>query len=248
MLRLKKPVVFLDFETTGTNVAEDKIVQIAMLKVHPSGEKEVKKTLVNPGKPIPPGATKVHGITDEMVENSPSFKQLSKGILAFIAGCDLAGYNSDRFDIPLLMEELDRVGVSWPEPGEDLVTIDCYLFEKHLNSHTLEATYLRRTGKKLEGAHDAMSDVEGTFEVLFRQLDEVGEKSPEEIAQLYRGDDNRIDFAGKMILIEDVPCWSFGKNQGKPVLDDKQYCDWVLRADFAAETKNKLKAILNEQE
>lgn len=156
-MNIERPIVFFDLETTGTDIAKDRIVQIGAIKIAPNGDKEVKNVLVNPTIPIPEGASAVHGIYDKDVQDKPLFKQIAKSMLQWLQACDLAGYNSDNFDIPLLAEEFARVGIEFPE--QDCVYIDIIKIERLINSHKLGETYQRYTGKELTDAHDALADV-----------------------------------------------------------------------------------------
>ncbi len=242
---LEKPIVFFDLETTGVNTVKDRIVQIALLKIMPNGEQEQKKTLVNPQMDIPAEATEVHGITNEMVVGAPLFSQIAKSLAEQLHGCDIAGYNSDNFDVPLLIEEFSRAGIEYPQAGEQISFVDVLKLERKVNSHKLEETYKRYTGKELDGAHDALNDVIATAEILFAQLEKIGEQlSPAQIDELCQGDKKRHDYAGKLYEVEGVVYWSFGKHKDTPVKDEPQYADWVLRSDFPADTKNKIRKIL----
>lgn len=248
---ISKPIVFLDLETTGTEITKDKIVQIALIKIYPDGEQVKKCILLNPGRPIPAGATEVHGITDEMVANSPTFGKISKSLAEQIHDCDVGGFNSDSFDIPLLIEEFNRVGIVYPAPGTELSTIDVYSMEKKLNSHKLGETYKRYFNEELTDAHDALADTAATVKIFFAQLQKIGgEKTIQEIQAVYQGDNNRFDLAGKMYQSEGVIYWSFGKHKDKAVLEthntDPQYTDWILRSEFSIETKNKIKKLIQD--
>ena len=240
-MKLEKPIVFFDLETTGVSVGTDKIVQIACVKVNTDLSKEEKKMLINPQIPIPASATEVHGITDEMVKDAPLFKQIAKGLNEFMAGCDLGGYNSDNFDIPLLIEEFKRAGLDFPT--WELNFLDVLKYERLLNPQKLEAVYKRYTGKDLDGAHDALNDVRATIEIL--EFQTAGkELSTKEIDEFCQEDKKRFDYAGKMYVKDEIVLWSFGKNMNKPVLDDLGYVEWVLNQDFPTQTKEKIKQLL----
>lgn len=253
MLKLSKPIVFFDLETTGTSVTEDRIVQIATLKVFPDGTIVIKEKLINPGRPIPKEASEVHGITDEDVKERPSFKNISKGLHEELEGCYLGGYNSDQFDIPLLSAEFERCEIIFPSVGT--TPLDVLKIERIVNSHKLGETFKRYTGEDLDGAHDAKADITATrrvflmqiprlFEIMKSQIEGLEELTPEAIDSFCQGDRQRFDFAGKAYIKEGVVYWSFGKCLNKPVLDDRNYLNWVLGSDFPSETKNKLKALL----
>jgi len=168
-LNLKNPLVFLDLETTGINITTDRIVEIALLKVHPDGREEERQQLINPGIPIPPEASSIHGITDEAVKDAPSFKEVAKIYAKFIEGCDLAGFNSTRFDIPLLTEEFLRVGLDVDLKKHKFV--DVQVIYHRMEKRTLSAAYKFYLLKDLENARSAMADPKATYEVLKAWLD-----------------------------------------------------------------------------
>jgi DNA polymerase-3 subunit epsilon len=168
-LKLSRPICFFDLETTGTNIAKDRIVEIAILKVHPNGNKESRSWLVNPGIPIPPEVSAIHGITDEKVAGEPTFKDLSREISQMIQGCDLAGFNSNRFDIPLLAEELLRADLDFDM--KNTVAVDVQTIFHKMEKRTLGAAYQFYCGKELTDAHSAVADTRATYEVLMSQLD-----------------------------------------------------------------------------
>ena len=168
-LNLTKPIVFFDLETTGVNIATDRIVEIAVLKVFPNGNKESKTWLVNPEMEIPQGSIDVHGITNEKVVTEPTFKELASTVSEMIAGCDLAGFNSNRFDIPLLAEELMRAGIDFDMKDRKAIDVQVIFHKKE--QRTLGAGYQFYCGKELEGAHGAAADTNATYEILLAQLD-----------------------------------------------------------------------------
>ena len=168
-LELTKPLCFFDLETTGTAIAKDRIVEMAVLKVHPNGTREMKEWRVNPEQPIPLEASNVHGITDEMVANEPTFKELSKEIYSYIKGCDLAGYNSDRFDIPLLVEELLRAEI--PFDFKNIKTVDVQTIFHKMEARTLSAALRFYCSQDLKDAHTAQADTQATHDVLIAQLE-----------------------------------------------------------------------------
>lgn len=257
MIKLLKPIVFFDLETTGTSISTDRICQIGITKVFPDGTSESKSFYVNPQMPIPKEATNVHGITDEMVKDAPTFARISKALKEKLADSDIGGYNSDNFDIPLLSQEFSRCEIDFPDEGTN--TIDVYKVEKIVNSHKLGETYKRYTGTELENSHDASVDTEATrivFEHQMKRLIEVlgenienfdGNVTTELIDIFCQGDEKRFDFAGKTYEKDGVVYWSFGKCMNKPVLDDRGYLNWVLSNDFPIETKRKLKSLLIEK-
>ena len=168
-LELTKPLCFFDLETTGTAIAKDRIVEMAVLKVHPNGTREMKEWRVNPEQPITLEASNVHGITDEMVANEPTFKELSKEIYSYIKGCDLAGYNSDRFDIPLLVEELLRAEI--PFDFKNIKTVDVQTIFHKMEARTLSAALRFYCSQDLKDAHTAQADTQATHDVLIAQLE-----------------------------------------------------------------------------
>lgn len=241
MFEFKKPIVFFDTETTGVDVVKDRIVQLAVIKIEPDGTREEKTVLFNPEMPIPEEATNVHGITDDDVANEPIFAKKAKSIAQFFSGCDIAGYNSDKFDIPILVEEMNRSGIQFPEDGS--FTLDIYSIEKVINSHTLSETYKRYTGKELEGAHDASADTNATIDVFMAQVNKIKElnKSDEldlqEIKEMYQGDKIIADFAGKFYFKKGELYFNFGKHRDKMVVEEKGYVKWMLNSDFPTQTK-----------
>lgn len=248
-MQITKPIVIFDLETTGVNTVTDRIVQIAIMKINENGEQETANRLINPQMPIPKSATEIHGITDEMVKDAPAFKEIAKSLFDIFDGCDVGGYNSDNFDVPLLMEEFNRAAIQYPAPGSEVVFIDVLKLERKINSHKLTDTYKRYTGKDLEGAHDAGNDVSATAEVLFLQLATFKkDMNAQEIANYCQGENPVFDYAGKMYKKDNAVYWAFGKNKDKRVRDDLQYADWVMRSDFPIDTKNKLKIIISGEE
>jgi DNA polymerase-3 subunit epsilon len=242
-MKLKKPIVFFDLETTGVDVSTARIVQIACIKINLDGSMEEKKMLINPTIPIPKEASEVHNITDEMVKDAPLFSQVAKGIYSFFKDCDIAGYNSDFYDVPLLCEEFSRISILFLDWEYNL--IDVLKYERLLRPNKLADVYKRYTGKDLEGSHDAMNDTKATIEILFKQIEGKEEITPAEIDEFCQGTKKRFDIAGKTYKNDEgVVFWSFGKNINKPVLEDKAYLEWVLKTDFPSETKFKLKQLL----
>lgn len=246
-LKLTKPICFFDLETTGTNIASDRIVEIAILKVYPNGNKESKTWLVNPEMPIPEESSAIHGITDDKVKNEPTFKQLSHDIFQLIRGCDLGGFNSNRFDIPLLAEELLRAGVDFDM--KNAVSVDVQTIFHKMEKRTLEAAYKFYCGKELIDAHSAQADTEATYEVLLSQLERYPEL-PKEIKQLaaFSSHNESVDFAG-FIQRDDsgTPVFGFGKHKGRRVTEvleqEPGYFGWMLNADFPLYTKKVLTQI-----
>lgn len=239
-MKLIKPIVFFDLETTGTNTTADRIVSIATIKIFPDGTREKKKKLINPGMPIPAGATAVHGITNDDVKDAPYFKQFAQSLLNYIAGCDLGGFNSDKFDIPLLGEELKRSGFDFPT--EQIARVDVLSLYRVLFPNTLTEIYKRLFGFEFDGAHDAEADVIATIEILEKLIEDKPEITPAEIDEFCQGENKRVDFYGALYEKDGVTYFAFGKNKDKDVRSDKGYNHWFLGADFPKETKEKLKA------
>lgn len=246
MLKLNKPIVFLDLETTGVNIAIDRIVEISLLKIHMDGTEEVRTFRVNPGIAIPPEATAVHGISDADVENAPSFKELASSIRDFIGNADMAGYNSNKFDIPLLIEEFLRVDVGFDDNRRYIDVLRIYTLMEKRN---LEAAYQFFCNKSLENAHSAEADVKATYEVLLGQLSKYeGElKNDVEYLHEFTKDGDFVDTGRRMVYKNGVEYFNFGKYNGRTVEDvflkEPQYFDWILNSDFPLHTKLKLKMI-----
>ena len=246
-LKLTRPICFFDLETTGTNVAKDRIVEISILKIFPNGNKESKTWLVNPEMVIPEEVVAIHGISNEKVANEPTFKQLSKEVYNMIKDSDLGGFNSDRFDIPLLAEELLRAGIDFDM--KNTVSVDVQTIFHKMEKRTLEAAYKFYCDKNLDNAHSAEDDTTATYEVLLSQLDRYPELE-NNIKKLSEFSRRRefVDFAGFIAMGEDgEEVFSFGKHKGKKVRDvlDKEpgYFGWMLNADFPLYTKKILTQI-----
>lgn len=246
-LQLTKPICFFDLETTGINVAKDRIVEISILKIFPNGNKESKTWLVNPEMPIPPEVVLVHGISNEKVANEPTFKQLSKEIYKMIKDSDLAGFNSDRFDIPLLAEEMLRADVDFDM--KHMVSVDVQTIFHKMEKRTLGAAYKFYCDKSLEDAHSAEADTLATYEVLLSQLDRYPELE-NNIKKLseFTTRKQSLDFAGFIGVNEDKePIFAFGKHKGKTVDEvmekEPGYFGWILNADFPLYTKKVLTKI-----
>ena len=246
-LNLKNPIVFFDLETTGVNIATDRIVEISYLKVYPNGKEECKTLRINPGIPIPPESTAVHGISDADVANCPTFKEVAKTIAREIEGCDLAGYNSNRFDIPLLVEELLRAGVDIDLSKRKMIDVQT-IFHK-MEQRTLSAAYKFYCDKDLNDAHTAEADTRATYEVLMSQLDRYPELQ-NDVAFLadYSSFNKNVDFAGRMVYDDKgVEVFNFGKYKGMSVSDvlkrDPGYYSWILNSDFTLNTKATLTKI-----
>lgn len=250
-LNLKKPICFFDLETTGVNVATDRIVEISILKVFPNGNKESYTWRVNPEIPIPPVVSEIHGITDEMVANEPPFRELARKIHDLLKDSDLAGFNSNRFDIPLLAEELLRASIDFDLKKMHSVDVQTIFHKKE--KRTLEAAYKFYCDKSLENAHSAEADTIATYEVLKAQLDTYDDLE-NDVASLARfsSHKNFADFAGYIgFNKEGMEVFSFGKHNGKKVTDvlekEPGYFGWLLNADFPLYTKKVLTRIKLEK-
>lgn len=247
-LQLTQPIAFIDLETTGINISTEKIIEIAIVKILPDGSKHAKRKLINPQMPIPAASTEIHGITDEMVKNAPTFKQAANEIKQFIENCDLAGYNSNRFDIPMLIEEFLRSGLEFSLVGKKL--LDVQKVFHMMEQRTLSAAYKFYCNKLLENAHSAEVDATATWEVLEAQVErypQIG-NTVESIVK-FTGEDDIVDFARRFIKEKGIEIFNFGKHKGKPVTqvlkEEPQYYDWMMKGDFPMNTKQKLTEILN---
>lgn len=248
MIQLTKPLAFIDLETTGVNLACDRIVEIAIVKIMPDRSQHIKHKLLNPTIPIPKGSSDIHGITDEMVQTAPTFKDVANELKQFIDNSDLSGYNSNRFDIPLLMEEFLRVGLHIDMTDRKLIDVQ-QIFHM-MERRTLSAAYQFYCNKKLEDAHSAEADAAATWEILEAQLkryDNLG-NTVNSILE-FTGEEKFVDFARRFVMENDVEVFNFGKHKGKPVTDvlkaEPQYYDWMMRGDFPLHTKQKLTEIFN---
>ena len=258
-LHLKNPLIFFDLETTGTNISRDKIVEIAAVKVLPNGEKITHVQLVNPLIPIPAEVSLIHGITDEDVKNAPPFKNIAKELARFFEGCDLAGFNIIKFDVPLLVEEFLRAGVDFETSNKKL--LDAQKIFHLMEKRNLSSAYKFYCNKDLQDAHSALADTMATVEVFEEQIkkyeghevkDLVGNvigKIENEMGVIHRiTNQNMVDLAGRMIYNEqDEEIFNFGKHKGKRVIDvfknEPAYYDWILNSDFPLDTKRKLTQI-----
>ena len=241
-LNLKKPIIFFDLETTGVDVTHDRIVEISMIKVLPSGEQIEKTRRVNPRIPIPAEATAVHHITDADVANEPSFRQIAKSLANEMVGCDIAGFNSNRFDIPMLDQEFQRAGVKFDFTKARFVDVQTIFHKKE--QRTLVAAYRFYCGKELDGAHSANADTRATLEVLKSQLDRYDDL-PNDIEELSKFSqiNRNVDFMGRLIYNDDdKEVINFGKYKGKIAEDiirkEPSYYDWIMKSDFAQNTKD----------
>ncbi len=243
-LNLRNPLVFFDLETTGINPSTDRIVEICYLKVNPNGTEESKTILVNPGMPIPAQATAIHGISDADVANCPTFKEIAKVLARDIEGCDLAGYNSNRFDIPLLAEEFLRAEVDIDFSKRKFVDVQT-IFHK-MEQRTLAAALKFYCDQDLEDAHSAEADTKATYEVLKAQLDRYPNlQNDVNFLSEFSTHNKNVDFAGRIVYNEKgVEVFNFGKYRGKSVVEvlknDLGYYGWMMNGDFSLHTKKVL--------
>jgi DNA polymerase-3 subunit epsilon len=246
-LKLRRPLAFIDLETTGINVSADRIVEISVLKLNPNGNEEWLTTRINPEMPIPPKSSAIHGITDKDIADSPTFKEIAKKLAAFLEGTDLAGYNAIKFDIPVLAEEFLRANIDFNFLKRKYVDVQVIFHKKE--QRTLSAAYQFYCNKDLENAHSSEADTEATFEVLKAQLDRYKdlENDVEKLAD-YSSYNNLVDFAGRIIYDENgVETFNFGKHKGRPVeivfKEEPSYYSWMMNGDFPLYTKKILTEI-----
>lgn len=246
-LNLRNPLVFFDLETTGISIVRDRIVEISFVKVFPNGKEESYTRRVNPGMPIPSESTAIHGITDDDVKDCPVFKEIAKSLAAQIEGCDLAGYNSNRFDIPMLAEEFLRADVEIDLNRRKFVDVQT-IFHK-MEQRTLGAAYKFYCNKSLENAHTAEADTVATYEVLKAQLDRYPDlKNDVAYLSQFSSFNDNVDFAGRMIYNDKgEEIINFGKYKGRLVTEvlktDLGYYAWIMNGDFTLNTKKMLTEI-----
>ncbi len=246
-LKLRRPIAFIDLETTGINVSSDRIVEISVLKITTDGKEEWISTRINPEMPIPPKSTAIHGITDKDVVNSPTFKGIAKNLTAFLEGTDLAGYNAIKFDIPVLAEEFLRANIDFNFRKRKYVDAQVIFHKKE--QRTLSAAYLFYCNRELENAHSSKADTQATYEVLKSQLDRYKdlENDVEKLADI-SSYNSIVDFAGRIIYDENgIEIFNFGKHKGKPVetvfREEPSYYSWMMNGDFPLYTKKILTEI-----
>lgn len=247
-LNLKNPLIFFDLETTGINIATDRIVELCYIKVYPNGNEESKSMRINPEMHIPEASSAIHGIFDADVKDCPTFKQVAKELAATIEGCDLAGFNSNRFDIPMLAEEFLRADINIDFTKRKFIDVQ-NIYHK-LEKRTLSAAYKYYCGKDLENAHSALADTQATYEVLKAQLDKYPDQLENDVQFLadFSKMTNNVDFAGRIIYNENgVEVFNFGKYKGMPVCEvlqkDSGYYGWMMQGDFTRNTKQVLTQI-----
>ena len=245
-LKLERPIVFFDLETTGLQISKDRIVEIAIMKIYPNGNTESKSWLVNPTIPIPQDSTEIHGIKDEDVKNEPTFKQIANDIYSIIKNCDLAGYNSNKFDIPLIAEEFLRAGINFNMDNRKSIDVQ-NIFHK-LESRTLSAAYQFYCGKELKNAHSAKTDTIATYEILIAQLNKYKEleNNIDFLAGFSERGGKSADMAGFIKFNEQgEKVINFGKYRNISLKqiwkDNPGYFSWINQADFPLFTKNVMK-------
>ena len=252
LLDLKRPIVFLDLETTGINIRTDRIVEISVIKYNPDGTEIEKTKRVNPRIPIPARASEVHGIRDEDVADEPGFHSYAKGFLDFLEGCDMGGFNVLRFDIPLLQEEFKRSGLTWDLT--DINVIDPMVIFHKKEPRDLNAAYEKYCGKPLEGAHQALQDARAAKEILLGQIAYYGDIG-ETVEQLHIFCSQRraewIDDKGNLVNTQSGPALGFGKYSGYLVSEvlknDLQYLEWMLEGDFDPKVKETITEVMHSQ-
>ena len=243
-LNLKNPLVFIDLETTGVDIVKDRIVEIALLKLKPNGQSEVKVHRVNPTVPIPAEATAIHGITDEDVKDKPTFQEIAKSLANMMEGCDLAGFNSSKFDFPLLAEEFLRADIDFDFQKRKFIDVQT-IFHK-MERRTLEAAYKFYCDKDLTDAHSAKADTMATYEVLKAQLDRYPELENDiNFLSEFSYHKQNADLAGRIIFDENgIEVFNFGKHKGKSVegilSTEPSYYSWVMNGEFPLYTKKVL--------
>jgi DNA polymerase-3 subunit epsilon len=249
MLSLIRPIAFLDLETTGVNLSTDRIVEIAVVKIMPDHTRQVKRKLLNPEMQIPVASSDIHGITNEMVKDAPTFKQAGNEIKQFLQDCDLGGYNSNRFDIPILMEEFLRAGMDVDLSNRRMIDVQHIFYS--MEPRTLTAAYKFYCQKELVNAHSAEADINATIEVFMSQLERYNQlgNNVDSILSVI-GEEKIVDYARRFSFDDKgVEVFNFGKYKGKSVSDvlksEPHYYDWMMRGDFPLHTKQKLTEIMN---
>jgi len=243
-LELKRPLVVFDLETTGINISNDRIIEIGYIKLFPDGREEVKTIRVNPQIPIPADSTKIHGIVDADVADKPKFVEIAKDLAEIFRGCDFAGFNSNKFDFPMLVEEFLRCNIDFET--ENRKFIDAQRIFHVMEKRNLAAAYKFYCNKEIENHHSAEADTRTTLEVLIAQINRYSElENNVNFLHEFSGQGNNVDLAGRIIFnAQGQETFNFGKHKGKLVADvfksDPGYYDWMMRGDFALETKRKL--------
>ncbi|MCK6612128.1 MAG: 3'-5' exonuclease [Bacteroidia bacterium] len=246
-LNLKRPLVVFDLETTGISISTDRIVEIALIKIHPDGKEESRVMKINPGMPIPPESTAIHGISDADVANAPKFEEVARELAEFMKNCDFAGFNSNKFDFPLLVEEYLRAGIDFDV--ENRKFIDAQRIFHVMEPRNLAAAYKFYCDKSLENAHSAEADTRATLEVLKAQIDKYEQlKNDVDYLHSFSGQSKNVDLAGRMVYNDQgKEVFNFGKHRGKLVeqvlKQDQGYYQWMMDGDFSRDTKRRLTQI-----
>ncbi len=248
-LQLERPIAFIDLETTGLSVANDRIVEIAILKVNKDGSKTTRTHRVNPEMPISEESTSIHGISNGDVVTEPTFNDLAPSLFKFLFDCDLGGYNSNKFDVPMLVEEFFRVGIEFDFQERKLVDVQ-NVFHK-MEQRTLKAAYKFYCNKEIENAHSAKADIEATYDVLIAQLAKYSELEPNiDFLSAFSKYQRTADIMGRIIFDDEGrECINFGKHKGKPVevvfKKEPGYFGWLMHGDFPKSTKKVFKDIMD---
>lgn len=248
-LQLTRPIIFFDLETTGTNISNDRIVEISLIKVTPQGEETTRTRRVNPGMPIPAEATAIHGISDSDVASEPRFEQIARSLAAIFNGCDIAGFNSNRFDIPMLKQEFDRAGVDFDLSDCKFVDVQT-IFHKR-EPRNLSAAYKFYCNSTLENAHSADADTRATFEILKAQLEKYPDL-PTDVDTLsaYTSFNKNVDLAGRLVYNDEgKEIINFGKHKGHSAEEvlkkEPGYFGWIMQGDFTLDTKKAFERVFN---
>ncbi len=248
-LKLKRPIACVDLETTGVSITQDRIVEISIIKLFPDGKQEIKTRRINPEMPIPKESSEIHGIYDEDVANEPTFKELANGIKQFLENCDLCGFNSNKFDFPILTEEFLRIGLDVNFRDRHLVDVQQIFFKKEPRS--LAAAYKFYCNKEMVNAHSAEADALATVEILKSQIEYYQdlENDVEFLGDFSKGEDF-LDYSRRIRLANGIPVFNFGKYKDKAISEvlkkEPQYYDWMMKGDFALDTKNVISRLFHE--
>ena len=248
-LALSRPIIFFDLETTGVNHAKDRIVEMAFIKLSPDGKRDSYVKRINPEMPIPAEVSAIHGIFDADIKDAPTFKQIAHHLYDWMKGSDLGGYNSARFDLPVLAEEFLRSGIQVDFAERKMIDVQQIFFK--MEQRTLGAAYKFYCNKAIENAHSAEADILATIEVLEAQIEHYEELTDkvEQLHEFTSGNEPCVDFARSMIMKDGKPVFNFGKHKNRSVEDvftkEPGYYDWMMNADFSLHTKQKISEILN---
>jgi len=249
MLNINRPIAFIDLETTGVNLSSDRIIEIAIIKILPDNSRVVKRRLINPEMNIPESSTNIHGITNDMVKDAPTFRQVGNEIKQFLENCDLGGYNSNRFDIPLLMEEFLRADMEVDLSDRKMIDVQHIFYS--MEPRTLSAAFKFYCGQELVNAHSAEADISATIDVLYAQVaryEKLGNSIESILSAI--GEDKIVDYARRFSFDDKgVEVFNFGKYKGRSIAEvlknEPHYYDWMMKGDFPLHTKQKLTEILN---